>query len=338
MGKIEELAQQLRSELENGHFQAGERFPSEYELARRYNVNNKTANKATSLLVTEGFLHRGGRGEGTFVRQTSIFPKMILGFIGPIDKPYYCAILNAFQRAAFSAGCLTAVIAPALENLGATIASLKYSCISGYVSCCYGLIEDIDRPVIYLEDSASNMVYPDYVTSNSLHGSQMMMGELLKRGHHDIVFFNATDNNQDRTTGFVNAMRDSGIANIEERIFTLACEDMEFHCVQMLKKALHNFPHLTAIATNSDDIAEQVIKAMRILKIDWEGKITITGFGKVQGIYDRYPIATIDQHPIILGVETFNALVRKINTGVTQQIKIEPELANTQFIFPTDKG
>ncbi len=161
----------------------------------------------------------------------------------------------------------------------------------------------------------------------------MIMEALFRRGHRDIVFFNGAEGNKDRTVGFVNAMQAAGIANIEERIFTIVHGDVEFHSVQLLKKALAKFPRLTAIATASDNTAEKVIKAMKMLKKDWEGKITITGFGKVHGVYDHYPIATIDQHPIIIGVEAFNALVRKIQTGETQQIKIEPELTNTQFIF-----
>ncbi len=140
MGKIEELARQLRTEFENGCFKQGDRFPSEYELARKYGVNSKTANKATSLLVSEGFLHRGGRGEGTFIRLTRIFPRMTFGFISPLSKPYYCEILNAFQRAALGADCLTAVMAPDAENLSTTIAALKCSPTCGSVICCYGLI------------------------------------------------------------------------------------------------------------------------------------------------------------------------------------------------------
>lgn len=149
MGKIEELATQLRNELKQGKFKIGDRFPSEYELAEIYRVNNKTANKASALLVADGFLRRGKRGEGTFVRQTEIFPEMNLGFIGRLNHPYYCSILDGFQSAAFDAGYLTCIIYPRPENLGQTIMKLNTSNIAGYVCNGFELIENLNKPVIF---------------------------------------------------------------------------------------------------------------------------------------------------------------------------------------------
>lgn len=334
MGKIEELAAQLRNELKQGKFKIGDRFPSEYELAEIYRVNNKTANKASALLVADGFLRRGKRGEGTFVRQTEIFPEMNLGFIGRLNHPYYCSILDGFQSAAFDAGYLTCIIYPRPENLGQTIMKLNTSNIAGYVCNGFELIENLNKPVIFLEKKLGNLEFPDYVACNSSHGSRMVTEAVLKRGHRDIVVFAEMDSDQDRVDAVMEALREAGISRAAERLFRIARCDSAFHCARLVRKALRQFPHLTAVITVSDDIANRLIRNLEELNIDWEGKITITGFGNVRNISDRYPVVTIDQHPAVLGAEAMEALIRKIRTGVPQQILIEPELVNEQFIFP----
>lgn len=55
------LAQLCREAILSGEFQADERFPSERELAERYDVSRATANKVLSTLVAEGLLelHKG---------------------------------------------------------------------------------------------------------------------------------------------------------------------------------------------------------------------------------------------------------------------------------------
>lgn len=336
MGKIEELAQILRNELKDGRFQIGDRFPSEYELANLYQVNNKTANKASALLVAEGLLRRGKRGAGTFVRQTEIFPEMNLGFIGRLDHPFYCAILNGFQAAALDAGYLTNIICPHPYSLGQTISRLNISNIAGYVCNCFGLIENLSKPVIYLEDKIGKTRLPDYVVCNSAHGSSMVAEALLKKGHRDIVVFFSADSNQDRIDATMKSLQTACVDRLKERFFRIAGCDSVFHCSRLVQKALKLFPHLSAIITVSDNIADSVIRNLEEMNVNWKGRITIAGFGNVWNISDRYPIVTVDQHPAILGAEALEALVRKIRTGEPQQVMIEPELVNEQFIFPPD--
>ncbi len=61
----------LHRELAEGHPTVGERFPSERELAERFEVSRATANKILSVLVSEGTLqHR--KGVGAFVSQPEL--------------------------------------------------------------------------------------------------------------------------------------------------------------------------------------------------------------------------------------------------------------------------
>lgn len=59
------LSEDLRSALEEGRFKAGERMPTEAELAEKYGVHRQTVRRAFQDLVAEGLVYRIA-GKGTF--------------------------------------------------------------------------------------------------------------------------------------------------------------------------------------------------------------------------------------------------------------------------------
>ncbi len=64
-----QLAKELRTMLQKGNFEEGDRFYAEREICRDYDVSRITANKAISILITEGYLeHR--KGKGTFIKSS----------------------------------------------------------------------------------------------------------------------------------------------------------------------------------------------------------------------------------------------------------------------------
>ncbi len=61
-----EIHHKLLNDVRAGHYSAGEKIPTEAELARRFNVNRHTVRRALSLLRDEGFVF-SKRGAGVFV-------------------------------------------------------------------------------------------------------------------------------------------------------------------------------------------------------------------------------------------------------------------------------
>jgi DNA-binding transcriptional regulator YhcF (GntR family) len=61
-----QLAQQLRTLIRSGQLTAGERVPSEPQLARQYRVSRDTVQRALALLAGEGLITRR-RGVGSIV-------------------------------------------------------------------------------------------------------------------------------------------------------------------------------------------------------------------------------------------------------------------------------
>lgn len=60
------IAQELRQNIVEGVYKAGEQVPTEATLAERFSVNRHTLRRAISLLASEGLL-RVDQGRGTFV-------------------------------------------------------------------------------------------------------------------------------------------------------------------------------------------------------------------------------------------------------------------------------
>jgi len=66
MPKYQQIKQSLLYEINNGHFQPGDKFYSEAELKKKFNVSGITAIKALQCLTNEGYLVRY-QGKGTYV-------------------------------------------------------------------------------------------------------------------------------------------------------------------------------------------------------------------------------------------------------------------------------
>lgn len=67
MLKYEEIAFEIRTLLDNGAYDAGERLPSIEHLKEKYHVSKSTVIKALEILEKEGYIYQS-RGSGIFVR------------------------------------------------------------------------------------------------------------------------------------------------------------------------------------------------------------------------------------------------------------------------------
>jgi DNA-binding LacI/PurR family transcriptional regulator len=95
------IAVQLRQMLLDGHYQPGDRFPSQYELAERFKTSPLTAREAVAPLVEEGLLERRF-GSGTFVLRTRV--EMFIGVCTAMDishpalSPFFLHLIQAVRR------------------------------------------------------------------------------------------------------------------------------------------------------------------------------------------------------------------------------------------------
>ncbi|CAM5526677.1 GntR family transcriptional regulator [Streptomyces tanashiensis] len=81
------IADDLRAQISTGHIKAGERLPSEAQLAARYTVSTPTLRSALALLQAEGLVEKV-HGKGNFVRH----PLRRITYIGGGRTPANAAL------------------------------------------------------------------------------------------------------------------------------------------------------------------------------------------------------------------------------------------------------
>lgn len=332
MGKTESIVQTLKHELMKGIYPVGSKFPSEYELADRFTVNKKTANKAVSLLVSDGLLERGRGGKGTIVCAVSKFPKYHIVYLGSLKHSYFAKLGHGIQTAALENNSLMSVVTPTIEQFHSVLQMLNNSNIDGILTSSFGLLPDMKKPVIYLEDQNGTIEYPEYVACDSYAAGYQIMREIIARGHRNIVILFHYMNNPKRLDGFYDAMKEAGISDYRERTF-VSMDFTQGESNMLLKQIQKKFPGFTTIAACSDDDTFRMIKSMQRSSIQWEGKIAMTGIGNMPEIVSCYPIATVEQHPFRIGGIAFRKLLEKIKKPELQiREMVDVEVINVKNI------
>lgn len=332
----EEILSVLLRELEEGKYPVGSRFPSEYDLAIRFDVSRLTTNKAVAALVTAGRLSRGRRGAGTTVRQAELFPKGRLLYLGRMDHAFFSMILEGATAAAFARGYLVSAICPNVERLNGLLAKVNASDeFQGIVSCNYDCFDILCPriPVIYV-DMCDPSYHQEisYVASENEKGAFCIVEELHRRGYRDMVVYggaNDVNNNcHHRLQGYLKAFRKLGFVDAEKRLF-LGTRSDRFDAAERLREMLAAFPHLDAIVTTTDNLSVRICDAMAEAGIPRPEKVLVTGYGNVTGLADGYRIPSVEQQPFHMGATACNLLLNHLEDEaapwpVLQYVNTEP--------------
>lgn len=312
MNKNQELHAILEGELQKGEYPVGSRFPSEYELAERFGVGRCTINKAVSDLIATGWLARGKRGSGTRVLRHEKYPQGRLVFLGNWAHYHNAMVLMGIQRTAMTRNYAVELSCPAREELNRNLDRFAGGGVSGIITIAYDwLPKDYPLPVVYIDFGT-----PEYdlachnVVNRNYEGAHNMVKALLAAGHREIAVYTNRDymhsHRYFRVKGMLDALREVGIPDVEERVF-VGLEYQVYDASEMLERLYRKFPDTTAVATVSDDLAIQVLIAMKNFSISRPP--VITGFGNVANISDVYTLPTVDQHPQHLGARACDMLI-----------------------------
>ena len=308
MNQTEKIYRILLSELENGKYPVGSRFPSEYDLSDRFRVNKDTVNRAVLRLVERGLLRRGKRGSGTSVVRDQLFPKGRIAYVGKINR-YTMEIMDGIQNCAWSRGYACEILSPPENQLQRMLDMIT---VDGIITAQYGIIRPRDGvETVYIdcdlpEDSPLNRVNCDNYEAGTL-----MMREILKRGHRNIAVFCAMRRflsrncpYQQRIQAFHAEMRAAGIHDCLERTFS-AVPDSPDDIARCLKRMMEQYPDLTLIAADSDFTVQLLwnIAGRSGIRLP-----ALTGFGNITDL----PCATVDQQQRRLGEYAARCLLDRL--------------------------
>ena len=339
MSKITDLANTLRSLLANGVYSPGARFPSEYELMERYEVSRITANKAVALLTAEGFLERGKRGSGTFVRRCRKFPQGWIAAFMDVSNVYNANIIAGAANMAMLNNYMLSVFNPRLPEITDALKKLEQSDCIGVLTGGYGILpETFPKPVIYMDVGIDELEHGPHhnVTCDNYGAAYEMMSRVLASGVREVVTVTMPNHFHRlmRQRGFKDAMREYDINNIEARCFAFRAGDWHYEMRQIMRRIMREYPAVECIVTDSDDIVLQIMKICKSENIDCPGRIKLTGFGNIHGVSDIYRLPTVDQHPWHMGHEAVGALLKLVNDPEscgTVKIEVPAEVLNSEF-------
>ena len=314
MGKAELIAEELRNGIISGKYACGSKFPSEYELALLFEVNSKTANKAVSLLVSEGFLERGGRGQGTRVRKKvgGFLNAAPVVFIGSINNEYYAKVLDGIQEKALSENIPTIYLSPRPDELHKVVEELTDAPICGIITHGYGKIQCGKVPVIYIDKLPGNEPCHIVTGSNYTAGCEAV-NVLYELGHRRIAGFFCERLMPGRMQGMVDTLKAKGIKDNEKFIYcsrSFSSYDARIF-LENMQKCRCDF---TAVIAGSDGMLIHLMRLLEAQNNPWRHNLAMIGFGNLHEAEHLNNMASFDQHPNRLGIKAFEKLWELKNT------------------------
>ena len=345
MQKSEQILETLTTELTQGQYPVGAKFPSEYELANRFRVARLTVNKAVDQLVAAGWLERGVRGSGTRVRNHRKFPKGRILYIGNLMHNLTTSMaLTGLSSQAFQRGYYVTAASPSDTALGDFLATAVASeDFTGIVTSNYLWFDNLcsGLPVVYLDyfiSGSHSALY--HITSNNAEACRQMVKAVTTRGYRNPVIYTdchyrITERLQ-RVRGAMQALRELGLDDAEKRLYVGAAENyIKADAVAQLQRILHDYPKADAIITTSDELALRMREALQDAGISSPERILVTGFGNIPSISNIYHIPTVEQHFFHIGVAAADMLLDLVEGKSSTEPKTQvvmTELVNLEYI------
>ena len=156
------IRESIRDAIIKGEFEEGNRFPSENELCKLFNVNRGTVREAVSALVHEGILIKR-HGTGTFVNLAELRKEKIDTFavLAPdLNSPFISSIYNGIESFLGEHG-YHVILANSNESVSKELKNLQKFHNAGmkgiittpvhedaegyfdnYIACCQKILED----------------------------------------------------------------------------------------------------------------------------------------------------------------------------------------------------
>lgn len=322
--KHREIEGQIRQNILDGVWRAGDRIPAEHRLSEQFGVAYMTARQAVSNLVQSGLLQRIP-GKGTFVldppteepasRRTSLY-LLVPDFWQRRDPYYFPDLLDGFQSQMMLQGQAVTILdyatadrerllAPASELPGAAVACLLISKEETHLA---DRLLDRGYRVLAVNRYTGRRAIPS-ITPDNAGGTALAVDHLVALGHRRIGLLKGNPGNLDaaeRRRGFRAAMRRHGLS-VDCEAGNGFAEEYGYQAVLQLL-ALPEPP--TALVAASDLAAIGAIKAAQERGLCVPEDLSVVGFGDFSvGAYVHPGLTTIQLPLAQLGQSIASALM-----------------------------
>lgn len=330
------IKRELKNKIECGSLPEGARVPSEFELARDYNVSRNPTRQALRDLEMEGYIVRTP-GRGSFVAPAAQRQRLFgmtgwhtLAILCPeMEFRYTRAVIQGFvQHAAsrnFHAMAYFTLFEPASEV--SFLADLRNSGIEGLalwlqhesddLVALLSQFRDAEFPYVlidrYLEGLPS-----DFVVTDNHAAMYQLTKELVARGHERIAFVSPVLDNtaaRDRLSGYRSALRELNLNEKSPEII-VQNEDESTDLSDAIKKVFETKERQpSAFVCVNDGIAGKLLDILSDMGLAVPSDIEIAlvddnNLREVSGV----PLLTAAQRGFEMGQVCADALISRIVT------------------------
>jgi LacI family transcriptional regulator len=327
-----------------------DKVPSERELAKKYNVNFKTVNKAISALVGEGLIYRV-RGKGAFVKKGAHENSSLSKTIGlavydlkSLNSPFYSEILAGIGEVVQKSGHKLQFLTTDKNERSAN-KSLYY--MDAWAEGGFdGMIIAGEEPDECDLDKLNSKKYPivllgnylprkriSWVWADNFKGGRDAAMHLLSLGHRRIAFIRGFDSkiDSDRIRGIKSALESKGLS-LENKYVKSAYFD-EKKTYDVMKQFLALTPRPTAVIASDDVTAVSAIQAIKDENLSVPEDLSIVGFNdSVLASKVTPSLTSLSLFMREMGKAAVEMLERKFkeNTLIQEKKVFDPELVVRQ--------
>ncbi|MCA0991329.1 GntR family transcriptional regulator [Pseudalkalibacillus hwajinpoensis] len=318
--------------ISNGEIQPGDQLPTENELVEQFGVSRHTIRRAFTNLEHEGYIDRG-RGKGTFcsfnfgTKKTKsktiaiittyisdyIFPRITSGIEEVLSsKGYHFLLLNTNNNKEKEQECLR----KALElNVAGVIIEPTLSAKENTNKSYFRELEKKNIPYIMI-NSKYEEVHPSYIVLDDLDGGYKLTNHLVELGHHKIAGIFKSDDAQgvNRYLGYAKSLISADLTMNNSFVGKYKTEEKEVFGYNFAKELLLQEDHPTAFVCYNDQIALQVIQAIKEAQLIIPNDIAVVGFD------DSY-IATATDVKLTSAIHPKEVMGEKVAKGIVDLIE-----------------
>lgn len=340
--KYHQLKEFIKTQILRGEILPGEKITSENTLARQFKLSRHTVRQALGELENEGFICRE-KGRGTFcsfnwkntVKNIAvlttyisdyIFPAIIRGIEEVLSNNGYNLILaNTNNDKSKEAQCLENFLS---QEIGALIIEPTKSALENTNIGYYKELEAKGIPYLML-----HAYYPDldpgYIIMDDAQGAYLATNHLLQLGHRRIAGIFKNDDLQGikRQAGFLSALKEYDITENPNWIGNYTTEQLRTYPYQFTQNLLRQEDRPTAIVCYNDQIAVEVLEAIRNESLKVPDDISVVGF-------DDSSLATATEIKLTTIRHPKASMGRQVGENIIQMLT--GKVTKPRIIYPSE--